>query len=304
MIVEKYHGTGNDFVVVDSDAAVSDWPAFARTVCDRQDGLGHPDSPRTGADGVLVLDLDADEDPPRVDMTLVQPDGSTAAMCGNGARCVAHWAVCRLGSDGPDGGDATGKLRSADVTGEVVVDTDAGARHAVVDEEVTIEMGRPTFDPDGVPVDSNGALVETEVGGVTVTAVNTGVPHAVTFVEDASAVDLATVGPDVRHADVFPEGANFTVGTPRADGGFDQRTYERGVEDETRSCGTGAVAIAAVAQRLGLIDSGEAVPVHPPGGRLVVRVTDEGSTLRGPVVREFETDTPDVTGPVTDATGD
>jgi diaminopimelate epimerase len=273
---EKFHGTENDFLVLPADAPVPDRAAFARTHCDRETGVG---GERTGADGVLFLDLDPTASPVRVTMTLVQPDGSTAAMCGNGARCAAHWAVRRLGA-----GEA------GDVTGEVVVDTDAGPRHAVIDEEVTIEMGTPTFDPAEVPVEGSEPLIETPVAGVTVTAVNTGVPHAVTFVEDASDVEMDAVGPDVRYADVFPDGANFTVAASRPDGGFDQRTYERGVEDETRSCGTGAVAIAATAQRLGAVDRREAAPVYPPGGRLVVTVTEGRTTLRGPVTREFETD--------------
>ena len=277
MRVTKYHGTGNDFVVVDADDTVSDRSRFSRAVCDRADGLAHPDSPRTGADGVLFLDP-RPGDPPRVDMTLVQPDGSTAAMCGDGARCAADWAVRRLAG------------AEEDAPAEVVVDTGAGLRRAEVGGEVTIGMGEPQFVPEAVPVESAEPLVEKPVGGLSVTAVNTGVPHAVAFVDSVADVDVAEVGPAVRHAGLFPEGANLTVATRRADGGFDQRTYERGVEDETHSCGTGAVAVAAVARRLGRVDRGEAVPIHPPGGRLVVTVTGGDATLRGPVVREFVAD--------------
>jgi diaminopimelate epimerase len=274
MNVTKYHGTGNDFVVVDAAADVPDRSRFARAVCNRETGISHPDSPRTGADGVLFLSLHADEQPPRIGMTLVQPDGSRAAMCGNGARCAADWAARRLGG-----------------AEEIVVDTGAGPRRAHVGDDVTIEMGEPAFEPVAVPVDSDEPFVERDVGGMTVAAVNTGVPHAVAFVDDVREVNVPDVGPDVRHADVFPEGANLTVASRREDGeGFDQRTYERGVEDETRSCGTGAVAVAAVAVWLGFADRGEPIAVHPPGGRLDVTVTDDGSTLRGPVVREFTAD--------------
>jgi diaminopimelate epimerase len=81
-----------------------------------------------------------------------------------------------------------------------------------------------------------------------------------------------------------------TLASPR-DGGFAQRTYERGVEGETRSCGTGAVAIAAAARRLGLAD--DAVAVSPPGGDLIVRFPEEGpATLTGPVERSFSTELP------------
>jgi diaminopimelate epimerase len=158
-------------------------------------------------------------------------------------------------------------------------------------------MGAPSFSPGDVPLsaDRDDPLVEEVVEGVEVTAVNTGVPHAVAFVEDVDEVDLDAVAPAVRHADAFPEGANVTFAAPRgerasdegpAEDGFDQRTYERGVEGETRSCGTGAVAIAVAARRLGRTTA-ESVAVHPPGGRLDVSFRDGRATLTGPVEHEF-----------------
>ena len=276
--IEKYHGTGNDFVVVETDAPIEDREAFARRLCDRESGLDHPDGERVGADGVLFLDLDAAADPPRVEMTLVQPDGSIADMCGNGARVVATWAAAETGGR------------------EFVVDTPAGEYPATVGQEgVTIEMSPPTLDPAEVPTTFDGPAVETEIEELTVTAVNTGVPHAVAFVENVADVDLDAVAPAVRHADVFPEGTNVTVASEREAGavlGYDQRTFERGVEGETRSCGTGAVAIVAAAHKLDRVETDQAVPVHPPGGRLVVTRTEAGATLQGPVEREFETTVP------------
>lgn len=107
-------------------------------------------------------------------------------------------------------------------------------------------------------------------------------------------VDLDAVAPPVRHADVFPEGANVNLASVVDDGSgdgpalIDQRTFERGVEGETRSCGTGAVAVVAAARRLGLID-GESAVSRPPGGDLEVTVPDRGhATLTGPVAREYE----------------
>jgi diaminopimelate epimerase len=260
---EKYHGTGNDFIVVDADICVPNRAAFAREACDRAEGIG--------ADGVLFLALEPDYRPPRVVMTLVQPDGSTAEMCGNGARCAAVWAAERANAD------------------EVMIDTLAGTRYARVrDGSATIEMGPPRFAPDAVPVARDEPLVRERVGDYEVTAVNTGVPHAVAFVDDVDAVDIEQVAPEIRHADAFPEGANVTFASRRP-GGFDQRTFERGVEGETRSCGTGAVAIAAVARRLELADD-ERVSVSPPGGDLDVTVGDRTVSLSGPVEREFEGD--------------
>ncbi|WP_101296594.1 diaminopimelate epimerase [Halegenticoccus soli] len=281
---EKYHGTGNDFIVVDADAYVPTRSAFATTYCDRTTGVGAADAPgveldaapgedaRVGADGTLFLALEGQYSPPRVIMTLVQPDGSTAAMCGNGARCAAAWAAGRTNRR------------------EVMVDTQAGTRYARVhdDGDVTIEMGVPSFDPRDVPLARDEPLVEETVEGVEVTAVDTGVPHAVAFVDDVDAVDLEAVAPAVRGADAFPRGANVTFASPDGDGGFDQRTFERGVEGETLSCGTGAVAVVAAAKRLGRHEGDGPVTVSPPGGDLEITVPDRGAaTLRGPVVREY-----------------
>ena len=272
---QKYHGTGNDFVVVDATECVPDRSAFARAVCDPHATHG------IGADGVLFLALEPEFSPPRAVMTLVQPDGSTAAMCGNGARCAARWAAERTGAR------------------DIMLDTQAGTRRAEIDGEmVTIEMGRPTFAPGDVPVAGDGPLVAETVEGLELTAVNTGVPHAVAFVEDVDAVDLDTVAPPIRHADAFPEGANVNLAAPRPDGGFDQRTFERGVEGETRSCGTGAVAIATAARELGHF-SGDSLSVHPPGGRLDVSFRSGRAILTGPTALEFEgevTRTPDPPG--------
>jgi diaminopimelate epimerase len=277
--IEKYHGTGNDFVVVDADEDVPHRRAFAAALCDRTDGIAHPDSETTGADGVLFLALESAYRPPRVVMTLVQPDGSVAAMCGNGARCAAQWVADRTGAD------------------EVMIDTPSGTRHARIEgpsrdagvTQVTIEMGEPTFDPEAVPLARDEPLIEESVEGLTVTAVNTGVPHAVAFVEDVDAVDLNAVAPAVRHADVFPKGTNVTIAA-EVDGVFRQRTFERGVEGETRSCGTGAVAVAAVAHRLGHVETGERVTVSPPGGDLGVTIEARNAYLHGPVVQEFGAD--------------
>lgn len=257
---EKYHGAGNDFLLVDVQEADLDADgrrALAIRECDRETGVG--------ADGMLFLDLQPG-DPVRVSMALYQPDGSTAAMCGNGARCAAMWA--------------------AELTGatEVIVDTPAGERRArLLGEEVTVEMGTPSFVARDIPLDRDEPIVEEHVEGLVVTAVNTGVPHAVAFVDDVDDVDLARLAPSVRHAPVFPEGANVTFAAPQ-NGGFRQRTFERGVEAETVACGTGAVAIAAVARRKRLIAAGEQTVVSPPGGDLLVVIRADGSaSLRGPV---------------------
>jgi diaminopimelate epimerase len=264
---EKYHGTGNDFLVVDADEYVPDRAAFATRHCDRDDGIG--------ADGVLFLALEDRFAPPRVVMTLVQPDGSTAAMCGNGARVAAEWAMARTGAD------------------EVMIDTQAGTRHARSEpdgEDISIEMGEPRFEPEVVPLadEYDEPMLGEELEGYAVTALNTGVPHAVIFVDDVDDVDVDAVAPPIRSHDAFPAGANVTFASADGDDGYRQRTYERGVEGETASCGTGAVAIAAAARERDRIER-DVVFVSPPGGDLVVSFPEGGApTLSGPVEFEFD----------------
>lgn len=292
---EKYHGTGNDFVIVDATAFTGDQRRFAQRHCDRESGVRTTGSDRRGADGVLFLALDGDADPVRVTMTLIQPDGSAAAMCGNGARCVAEWVYRR-----------TGETR-------LMIDTPAGDRLARIHPNagtVTIEMGRPSFHPEEIPLVGSAKLIDEPAGEIAdvsrpeirFTAVGTGVPHAVAFVEDVDQLDLDMSAEPIRHADVFPEGANVNLAALVSASGredsepkttepapvptYRQRTFERGVESETRSCGTGAVAIAAVAKRLGQTDRTR-FRTRPPGGELTVEVPDVGpATLTGPVTRE------------------
>ncbi|MFB6268332.1 MAG: diaminopimelate epimerase [Halobacterium sp.] len=254
---ERYHGTGNDFAIVDASNYVPDRGAFAERLC-----------ARIGVDGVLFLALEERFKPPRAVMTLRQPDGSTADMCGNGARCAARWVAERTGSDA------------------VMLDTQAGTRRADLDGTVvTVEMGEPSFEPADVPVDRDAPMVREELAGYEVTAVDTGVPHAVVFVDDVDDVNVEADAPAIRKHDAFPEGANVTFASSAGDGVFDQRTFERGVEGETRSCGTGAVAVAAVAHREGR--AGEQVAVRPPGGELTVDLSDGRATLTGPTEHEL-----------------
>ena len=278
---EKYHGTGNDFIIVDATDSVPDRSAFAVAHCDRQSGVSSDSDGPTGADGVLFLDLEDRFSPPRIIMTLVQPDGSVAPICGNGARCAAVWAMDRTDAEA------------------VMIDTQAGTRQATrAADGITVEMGEPTFDPDRLPLagDRTEPLVDKAVEGLTVTAVNAGVPHAVAFVDEIDAVDVESVAPAVRHADVFPAGANVTFaervdslhdGVPR----FRQRSYERGIEGETKACATGSVAIVAAATRLGLIEPTDAVDLSVPGGELQVEKADRGGLLlTGAVDHEFNGD--------------
>ncbi len=260
----KLQGNGNDFILIDEhdrEVIPGDMKgAFATLYCDRRFGIG--------ADGVLFLQA---SDAADIRMRLFQPDESEAAFCGNGIRCLAKYAY-----------DAGYVKESCSVeTGTGVVPVTMG--YADDEFSATVTMPAPVFERSAIPATGSGEYRE-EILGFTVHAINTGVPHAVIFVEGIDAVDITAVAPAIRNHPTFIEGANvnFVEG-----GGGDilrVRTFERGVEAETTSCGTGATASAAVARRLGKV--GDEVRVETVGGPLIIRF-GESVTMEGPASTVF-----------------
>jgi diaminopimelate epimerase len=250
----KYHGLGNDFVLVEGPLM---GPERARRVCDRRRGIG--------ADGVVTIL------PPRtagaaVAMHIYNPDGSVAEMCGNAVRCLArHLAETR------------------GLAGRIRIDTDAGTKdctlHRGTDgavEAVSVEMG---------PARVEGEQ-ELEVGGERLRAVRVsmGNPHAVLF-DEPTRERAAAIGPPIEKA--VPGGVNVGFARPTA-GGIDLVVWERGA-GLTDACGTGACAAAVAAVRRGDVRAGAPVEVRLPGGTLEITVASDLSrvTMRGPAQRVF-----------------
>jgi len=261
----KLQGNGNDFILIDEfeqEAIPEEMKGgFAALYCDRRFGIG--------ADGVLFLQASDNAD---VRMRLLQPDESEANMCGNGIRCLAKYAY-----------DAGYVKESCSVeTGAGIVSVTMG--YADDEFTATITMPTPGFERSTIPATGSGEYKE-DIRGFTVYAVNTGVPHAVVFVKEIGTVDIATAGPAIRNHPTFPEGANVNFVEVAGDGTLRIRTFERGVEGETESCGTGATASAAVARHLG--KAGETVTVETKGGPLVIRF-GEAVTMEGPAEMVFE----------------
>jgi diaminopimelate epimerase len=215
-------------------------------------------------------------------MQLVNANGSPAEMSGNGIRCLA-WLAHRRGY-----GDEK----------RLVVDTDAGRREVdlVLDPATndvvaaTVDMGAVTFDPAAIPLDAPSAFdLEATFHGTHYVgdAAGMGNPHFVLVVDDPRAARVTQHGPHLEADERFPNRTNveFIRATPNEPGAIDMRVWERGV-GETLSCGTGACAAAAVANRRGLV--GEHVIVHVPGGDLTIEL---GDTIRlgGPVQHVFDT---------------
>jgi diaminopimelate epimerase len=209
------NGAGNDFVVIDnrSRALQLSRPQLA-ALCDRHRGVG--------ADGVLLVEPpDGSAD---FRMRYYNADGGEAEMCGNGARCFSRFAD-RLA--GP-----FEKIRFETMSGPIQAEIDG--------ELVKLEMGLPEN------LSLNGNL---EVAGqkLAVHSVNTGVPHAVTFVDDLENTPVREWGRAIRYHTVFqPKGTNANFVKVLEPGKIRIRTYERGVEDETLACGTGVVAAALI----------------------------------------------------------
>jgi diaminopimelate epimerase len=267
--LSKLHATGNDFLVLaDLDARLALEPGLRALLCDRRRGIG--------ADGLIrLLPGSGDVD---CAMELSNADGGLAEVSGNGLRCLAAVAA-RLGL-----------VRD----GRLAVGTAAGCRLVEVDgtggvvTSAVVDMGAVSFDPAEIPLDADSAFdLAAEVDGVRYRgdAAGAGNPHFVVLVDEPEAVPLERHGPVLEQDPRFPRRTNVEMVAPVA-GGLRMRVWERGV-GETASCGTGAVAAAAVAHRRGLV--GTRPTVWVPGGELLVEV---GSTMRlgGPVVHVFDVD--------------
>ena len=216
----KVVGTGNDFVLVDArnkrtKLPKGRWPAISRAWCDRHIGIG--------ADGILVLEQSKKAD---VTMRIFNADGSEAEMCGNGARCaVVYVNQQRRNKNG----------------GTVTLQTLAGVLSAKIrGNQVAMTMTEPVDLRPHFTLNVEGQSMQMGF-------VNTGVPHAVVPVEGLETVDVEDLGRTLRnHAHFAPRGTNvnFIQADRKNSDHIEVRTYERGVEAETRACGTGVVASA------------------------------------------------------------
>lgn len=250
----KMQGCGNDFVIIDNreyKVPLADMPQWARQVCRKCFGVG--------ADGLIFLETAPAGSGFDFAWHFYNADGSRAEMCGNGARCAAKL------------GNLLGFAPAKHVLG-----TDAGGVEAQVleDGQVRVRLTPPVDLMTGMELAMDGQTL-------TVHFVNTGVPHAVVFSEDVSLLDVKTLGRAIRYHKAFaPKGTNANFVTVKGPGRLLLRTYERGVEDETYACGTGACASAVIANALGL--TGPDVEVTTSGGEVLgVGLADGQVYLRG-----------------------
>lgn len=272
LTIAKYHGTGNDFVMVEDLDDVRPLSAeLVAALCDRHLGVG--------ADGVIRVTRGHDGDDFFMDYR--NADGSLAEMCGNGVRCLAKLVYERGFTAATDlriGTRAGTKRVSVQTVGDVVT-------------SVTVGMGPPAFArgkiPMAGPADQPFLTEPLDVDGTTfkASAVSMGNPHVVLFVErDPSDVDVLRIGPRIETDERFPEKTNVEF-VSLNDGTLTARVWERGV-GETMACGTGACAALVAANEAGLVPA--TAEVRFPGGTVVVERTESEVILRGPAERVFD----------------
>ncbi len=268
----KYHGIGNDFIVIDGTAGdVAVDTEWCKKMCRRNFGIG--------ADGVLYIMPGENTD---ITMRVINPDGSEAEMCGNGIRCVAKHAY--------DSGLVKEKRFSIHTAGG-----DKEAKVTLGDDgkvsTVAVDMGAPILNGRSIPINHDGRFVnQTFMAGslrLRGTTVSMGNPHFVTFTE-LSDEKIDRLGPELESNAFFPNKTNVEF-CRIEDGEIYVRVYERGA-GWTLACGTGACASAVTAALMGLAPYDEPVKVHLPGGTLNVTVMRDMDCiiLEGPAELVFK----------------
>jgi diaminopimelate epimerase len=274
MRFSKYHGTGNDFVMIeDLGDRIHLEPTSIALLCDRRRGVG--------ADGLIRIAPAHDAD---FFMDYYNAEGVPAEMCGNGIRCLAKYVYDRGFTDGR----------------EIDVLTRAGIKHLVLEASdgivrmVTVDMGPPAFERKAIPMagDPTGTFIGQpfDVDGRTYvgTALSMGNPHVVLFLdpaEDLAAVDCPRIGSMVEHDAAFPNRTNVEFARV-VEGRIHIRVWERGV-GETMACGTGACATLIACSLAGL--TGRSAELEFPGGLLgVAWREDDHAFLTGPAVCVYD----------------
>ncbi|TAG93205.1 MAG: diaminopimelate epimerase [Oscillatoriales cyanobacterium] len=268
----KYHGLGNDFILIDnrhsSEPVVT--PEQAVVLCDRHFGIG--------ADGVIFA-LPG-QDGTDYTMRIFNSDGSEPEMCGNGIRCLAKFIADLEGSEA--------KTLYQIHTGAGVISPELRS-----DGQVKVDMGVPRLLAAEIPTTlapSDAKVIDVPIAVAdkswSVTCVSMGNPHCITFVEDVSAIDLETVGPQFEHHQGFPQRINTEFIQVIQSDYVKMRVWERGA-GVTLACGTGACAAVVAGVLTGKCDRTTAVEL--PGGVLQIEWSEVSQRIymTGPAQRVF-----------------
>ena len=270
-IFAKYHGLGNDFILIDNRSSSEPLvtPEQAVLLCDRHFGIG--------ADGVIFA-LPGQEGT-NYTMRIFNSDGSEPEMCGNGIRCLAQFVA---------------ELEANKSQVEYRIHTLAGVitPQIISDGQVKVDMGMPKLLASEIPTtlspDEKVIAQPLEVAGQSwsVTCVSMGNPHCITFVEDVASVPLEIIGPQFEHNSAFPQRTNTEfIQVVRRDY-LKMGVWERGA-GATLACGTGACAALVAGVLTGKCD--RTATVELPGGCLTIEWSsvDQRLYMTGPAERVF-----------------
>lgn len=225
----KFVAAGNDFIIINNfDKKISPkrYPVLAKSLCRTKFGIG--------ADGILFIEPSLRKDC-EFKMVYYNSDGSFATMCGNGARCIAYYAY---------------ELEIVDDISKF--ETAVGVLDFIIKKNgvVKVRLIDPKFyKPDiKIKLEDNKEYI--------VDYINTGVPHTILFVDDIEKIDVFNLGKQIRYHKMFaPDGTNVDFVKVLSKNKIFVRTYERGVENETLSCGTGVTASAIISSLRGFVDT-------------------------------------------------
>lgn len=259
----KITAAGNNFVLIDNRENIiseKNYQTLAKKLCDIKYSIG--------GDGLILLEKSSCKD---FKMKYFNSDGSPASMCGNGGRSVAKFAY-DLGI----------------VDSQMVFDTDAGVIIAEILQGDRVKLD--LYEPKNLKRNIKVKLSDREFD---IDFINTGVPHAVIFVDDVKGIDVFRYGREIRYHKAFaPSGTNVNFVQVAKDNTLFVRTYERGVEYETLACGTGIIASGVISVLKGFLESPVNVIARGGDKLSVSMVIDNnkisGIALEGPAVISFK----------------
>ncbi len=295
----KMNGLGNDFLVVDARrAAVRPSPAVIRALADRKTGVGFDQ----------FITIERGRAPADAFMRIDNADGGEVEACGNATRCVGQLIMDESGRDtaaietvvgllfvrpaGPRANPLpSGERVSPKATGEGVGRPSSGVRSF---DLISVDMGVPKFGWRDIPLAEefrDTRAIELQIGPIEApvlhspSVANIGNPHAIFWVDDVDAYDLARFGPLLENHPIFPERANISLAHVTAPDAIRLRTWERGV-GETRACGTAACAALVCAARTKRTE--RAATITLPGGDLFIEWDARDHIwMTGPAELEF-----------------
>jgi len=232
---QKYQGTGNDFIIIDNRSRLfpSENTALVAQLCDRKMGIG--------ADGVMLLENDDETD---FKMVYYNSDGNLSSMCGNGGRCIVHFANQNQVIGTKTSFTAVDGIHHASVHGNAV----NLSMRAVSEVELTSEYAY----------------------------MNTGSPHYSVWRDDVDQLDIDVEARKIRYNERFAEEGTNVNFLNWSEGCVHMRTYERGVEGETHSCGTGMVAAALYASLANKLNGRDSCKIYTKGGNVEVKFHRNG----------------------------